>query len=345
MSTNDDIRDAFIRHQIFVQRYAKGREQEAEEFIRKVLEEAVSRLNVDLTTLSRARLDRLIQDLIQLVNELNGDYTEGFIQEALDFVEYEVGFNFRLLGANVNVSAILPNMAQVQAAMLTNIMNLEPTKGYTIRDALAEFGRKKGQQIVQKIREGVVLGDTTQTIVKNIKDLEGIQGRQAAALARTVTNHISVQARQITMRENDDIIDSYQWVATLDSRTSLICASRDGQIYKDIDANPKPPAHFNCRSTITYVVKPEFDLGADIDGERPSVGADGTKVVSADTTYEQWLRRQPLSFQAEVLGATKAKLFRDGQLSIGRFVDDQGRVLSLDQLREVEPLAFERAGI
>ena len=59
MSTNDDIRDAFIRHQIFVQRYAKGREQEAEEFIRKVLEEAVSRLNVDLTTLSRARLDRL----------------------------------------------------------------------------------------------------------------------------------------------------------------------------------------------------------------------------------------------------------------------------------------------
>lgn len=345
MSTNDDIRDAFIRHQIFVQRYAKGREREAEEFINKVLEEAVGRLNVDLTTLSRARLDRLIQDLLQLIDELNGDYTEGFIQEALDFVEYEVGFNFRLLGANVSVSTILPNMAQVQAAMLTNIMNLEPTKGYTIRDALKEFGRKKSQQIVQKIREGVVLGDTTQTIVKNIKDLEGIQGRQAAALARTVTNHISIQARQITMRENDDIIDSYQWVATLDSRTSLICASRDGQIFKDIDSNPKPPAHFNCRSTITYVVKPEFDLGADIVGERPSVGADGTKVISADTTYEQWLRKQPLSFQMEVLGATKAKLFRDGKVSIGRFVDDQGRVLSLDQLRELEPLAFERAGL
>lgn len=345
MSTNDDIRDAFIRHQIFVQRYAKGREREAEEFINKVLEEAVGRLNVDLTTLSRARLDRLIQDLLQLIDELNGDYTEGFIQEALDFVEYEVGFNFRLLGANVSVSTILPNMAQVQAAMLTNIMNLEPTKGYTIRDALKEFGRKKGQQIVQKIREGVVLGDTTQTIVKNIKDLEGIQGRQAAALARTVTNHISIQARQITMRENDDIIDSYQWVATLDSRTSLICASRDGQIFKDIDSNPKPPAHFNCRSTITYVVKPEFDLGADIVGERPSKGADGTKVISADTTYEQWLRKQPPSFQTEVLGATKAKLFRDGKVSIGRFVDDQGRVLSLDQLRELEPLAFERAGL
>ena len=75
MSTNDDIRDAFIRHQIFVQRYAKGREREAEEFINKVLEEAVGRLNVDLTTLSRARLDRLIQDLLQLIDELNGDYT------------------------------------------------------------------------------------------------------------------------------------------------------------------------------------------------------------------------------------------------------------------------------
>lgn len=345
MSTNDDIRDAFIRHQIFVQRYAKGREREAEEFIRKVLDEAVSRLNIDLTELSRARLDRLIQDLIQMVNELNGDYTDGFIQEALDFVEYEVGFNFRVLGANVAVDTVLPNMAQVQAAMLTNIMDLEPTKGYTIREALSEFGRKKAQQIVQKIRDGIVLGDTTQQIVKNIKDLEGIQTRQAAALARTVTNHVSIQARQITMRENDDIIDSYQWVATLDSRTSLICASRDGQIFKDIDSNPKPPAHFNCRSTITWVVNPEFDLGADIEGDRPSVGADGTRSVGADTNYEQWLRKQPKAFQEEVLGIAKAKLFRDGKISIGRFVDEQGRVLSLDQLRELEPLAFERAGL
>ena len=345
MSTNDVIKDAFIRHQIFVQRYAKGREREAEEFIRKVLEEAVSRLNIDLTELNRARLDRLIQDLIQMVNELNGDYTESFIQEALDFVDYEIGFNYRILNANVVADTVLPNLNQVQAAMLTNIMDLEPTKGYTIREALSEFGRKKGQQIVQKIRDGIVLGETTQQIVKNIKDLEGIQGRQAAALARTVTNHVSIQARQITMRENDDIIDSYQWVATLDSRTSLICASRDGQIYEDIDSNPKPPAHFNCRSTITWVVKPEFDLGADIVGDRPSKGADGVQVISADTNYEQWLRRQPLSFQTEVLGSTKAKLFRDGKLSIGRFVDDQGRVLSLDQLRELEPLAFERAGL
>jgi len=228
---------------------------------------------------------------------------------------------------------------------LTNIMDLEPTKGYTIRDALQEFGRKKGQQIVQKIRDGIVLGETTQQIVQNIKSLEGIQGRQAAALARTVTNHVSIQARQITMRENDDIIDSYQWVATLDSRTSLICASRDGQVFKDIDSNPRPPAHFNCRSTITWVVNPEFDLGADIVGDRPSIGPDGTESVSADTNYEQWLRRQPQAFQEEVLGISKAKLFRDGKLSIGRFVDEQGRVLSLDQLRELEPLAFEQAGL
>jgi hypothetical protein len=45
------------------------------------------------------------------------------------------------------------------------------------------------------------------------------------------------------------------------------------------------------------------------------------------------------------LGIAKAKLFRDGKLSIGRFVDDQGRVLSLDDLRELEPLAFEQAGL
>ena len=85
--------------------------------------------------------------------------------------------------------------------------------------------------------------------------------------------------------------------------------------------------------------------GEDIEGDRPSVGADGTRSVGADTNYEQWLRKQPKAFQEEVLGIAKAKLFRDGKISIGRFVDEQGRVLSLDQLRELEPLAFERAGL
>ncbi len=55
--------------------------------------------------------------------------------------------------------------------------------------------------------------------------------------------------------------------------------------------------------------------------------------VSAETKYSGWLRRQPKDFQNEVLGVERAKLFRGGKVSLDRFVDNSGGVITLDKLR------------
>ncbi len=86
------------------------------------------------------------------------------------------------------------------------------------------------------------------------------------------------------------------------------------------------------------------------EGERPSVGADGPKAVSARTTMNSWLERQPESFQREFFakfpqGEEKLRLFRQGGLNAQKFVDPSGAALSIDELRAREPLAFERAGL
>lgn len=55
----------------------------------------------------------------------------------------------------------------------------------------------------------------------------------------------------------------------------------------------------------------------------------------ADESYGVWLKRQPAKFQDEVLGVAKGKLFRDGKVSIERFVDiSTGREYTLDELRK-----------
>ena len=224
--------------------------------------------------------------------------------------------------------------------MLLRRMPLEPDRSYTINEALQEYSGRKSRQIVQTIRDGVTLGQTSEEITSNIKNLTKLQQRQAATLARTVTNYTSVQAREVVMRENPDITNSYRWIATLDGRTSLICASRDQQIFKESNESPKPPAHFNCRSTIAPVVE-----GDSADQFRAALGGSGAQQVSKSTRYETWLRRQSRAFQTEVLGVTRAKLFREGRISIGRFVDAQGATLTLDQLRKLEPMVFEDLGI
>lgn len=345
MSTNDKIEDAVTRHQVFVMRYSEGRERLADDYVEKLIEAVTERLGADIATVSPARLDQIIADVAEEIKSQSEEYEKSVVDEMLEFVGYQSDFNVNLLGFNTAAQVVSPALGILQAAMLLRRMPLEPTKSYTVNEALQEYSSRKSNQIIQTVRDGVTLGQTSQEITSNIKNLTKTQQRQAATLARTIANYVSIQAREVVMRENSDITDSYKWIATLDSRTSLICASRDQEVFKESNDSPKPPAHFNCRSTITPILKDEFDLGLDVDSRRPAVSDTGVLQVSSSTPYETWLRRQSRAFQTEVLGVARAKLFREGRISIGRFVDSQGRTLTLDQLRKLEPMVFEDLGI
>jgi len=341
MSTNDKIEDAVTRHQVFIMRYSQGRERLADDYVEKLIEAVTERLGADIATVSPARLDQIIAEVAEEIKSQSEEYEKSVVDEMLEFIGYESEFNVNLLeNAAAAVAVTAPALAILQAAMLLRRMPLEPDRSYTINEALQEYSGRKSRQIVQTIRDGVTLGQTSEEITSNIKNLTKLQQRQAATLARTVTNYTSVQAREVVMRENPDITNSYRWIATLDGRTSLICASRDQQIFKESNESPKPPAHFNCRSTIAPVVE-----GDSADQFRAALGDSGAQQVSKSTRYETWLRRQSRAFQTEVLGVTRAKLFREGRISIGRFVDAQGATLTLDQLRKLEPMVFEDLGI
>jgi len=352
-STNELLKDALIRHQIFIQRYARGREQQAIDTIDRILKTIEGRLTGNLTEYSKARLDTLLLDLRQLSNGLYQSMADEIMDELIDFTDYEVGFTQRMLNRLSAGETSLPTPEQIQSSIYSNVMKLEPTKNYTIGQALSQFASKKAVQITQTITDGVILGDTTPTIIQALRNMFGLQRSQASTLARTITNFIATQAREAVYRQNEQLFDGYQWVATLDGRTSLICASRDGTIYPRGDdpiRNPKPPAHFSCRSTIIPMIKEEFGVFKPVDVKRPSksTNAQGDvvkKPIDASTNYEQWLRQQNQSFQQEVLGSTKARLFREGNLNLSRFVDQTGRNYTLDELRNLEPMVFESLGL
>jgi len=67
--------------------------------------------------------------------------------------------------------------------------------------------------------------------------------------------------------------------------------------------------------------------------------------VAGDQTYNEFLRKQDASFQDDVLGVTKARLFRKGELPVDRFVDNKGREYTLDELKRRESEAWKKAGL
>jgi hypothetical protein len=68
--------------------------------------------------------------------------------------------------------------------------------------------------------------------------------------------------------------------------------------------------------------------------------------VPATSTYQTWLKGQTDAFQNEVLGKTKAELFRNGGLKLDQFVDlNSGREFTLSELAAAHADAFRAAGL
>jgi hypothetical protein len=114
------------------------------------------------------------------------------------------------------------------------------------------------------------------------------------------------------------------WLSVLDSRTSPPCIARSGKRYS-ADADHRPIGHgypwgagpgrlhYNCRSTFAPLVA----------GEKPP----------NPDRYADWLKRQSASTQDEVLGPTRGALYRAGKVPVEGFVNNKGRLLTLEQLR------------
>jgi uncharacterized protein with gpF-like domain len=140
-------------------------------------------------------------------------------------------------------------------------------------------------------------------------------------------------------------VSQWQFLATLDGRTTVTCASLSGKTFK-VGEGPQPPRHINCRSTSTPVVKSIWEaLGLSEDEIEVGTQASMDGQISADINYSDWLRSKPAAFQDEVLGASRGKLFRDGKVSIDRFTNDKGKVYSLEELRRRDAALFEKAGL
>jgi SPP1 gp7 family putative phage head morphogenesis protein len=203
--------------------------------------------------------------------------------------------------------------------------------------------------------------------------------RAAATITRSAVIDISNRARDDFFHENADIVEMERFVATLDSRTTPICRANDGKQFP-LGKGPRPILHFNCRSlriaaldgillgnrpAKPYIEKDlvrkyakENGLGdisnrdalprgtkSDFDKWRRSEIRNIVGPVPASTTYNEWLKGQSHSFQAEVLGDDKAKLFRDGGLSLDKFVNRNGDELTLAQLAKKERASFVAAGL
>ena len=352
MSTNAFLVDAQLRHQIMIQRLSGGIWEDVDPVLQRMRDSIVARLASEPTDFQITRLNMLMADVNGMLKASLGEFS-GQLQLGLEeFAEYETGFQGRMLGGVINVETVLPPVEQVVAAFTAEpagIITGDRVDRLTIPQMMSQFSDKKSKEIMNIVRAGFIEGQTTDQIARQVSSRVTKRTRaQARALVRTATNHAASVARSKTMQANADVLEGEEWISTLDSNTTQTCFGLSGNIYP-VGVGPTAPRHYNCRSLRAAKVKPEFSLFKG-GSTRPAIGSDGVEQISTRKTFGGWLRGQPASFQDEFFGkftdgATKRKLFNQGRLDPQQFIDPNGVALSLDELRRLEPQAFERAGL
>ena len=247
MSSTQYLIDASTRHQVFLQRYGGSEARKAIGYLNGLRRNINARLAQEPTIFQRDRLLVVLEDITALIDEMMVRLTGATIYDSNQLAIAEAHFSSQLYSRASTTDFTTPSdvalIAGLEAAPMAAPAGMATM---TIDDALKQFGASKSAQISQLITDGVTLGQTTPEISRGVSNLINTQTRrQIDALVRTIANHTSSVARGLTYADNDELLEGYQWVATLDGRTTMICGSRDGKIYP-IYSTVKPPAHWNC---------------------------------------------------------------------------------------------------
>lgn len=366
-SVNERLADAAVSHAIDLTRFSNGA-------VRRMIA-LLNRADADLFAQLMAALERVLQSSFQIeridsllasVRDVNARAYEalrsGLEVELRDLVAYEADYQLQLfqsvIPAPVQTKLAVASVSvdQVYAAAMAR-----PMQGRLMREWAASIETDKMLRIRDALRIGFVEGETIDQMVRRIRGTRArgysdglieLDRRHAEAVVRTATSHVAGFTRDRFHEANADLISSVQWVSTLDGRTSSGCRARDGLKYTTTDHKPvghKMPwsggpgrLHWNCRSSSSPVIKSWRELGIDEDELPPSTRASMDGQVPEDMTYAQWLKKQSAKRQDDVLGPTRGKLMREGELSMDRFHDDKGKWLTLDEIRKRDAGAFAR---
>lgn len=384
--------DANVRHQIGLLRVAGGLRNR----LHKLLNDTEADLRHSIADILRkhgrtnrpadlARKEKLLREVEAIRNTAWEESRGILLAEMQALAIAEPRFMDALLRTvlPVQIETTLPPAAQLRA-----IVTARPFEGRILRDWADTIAANDVARIQSQIQIGLTQGEDLQTITRRVVgtvQLRGTNGatelgrRDAETITRTAVNHTANQARAEFFKANADIVDEELFIATLDSRTTPVCRSYDGDRFP-LGEGPMPPLHMRCRSIRTAILDPEplgerpmnpttergllrefaaregFKAPRDRDGlprgtkgkfdkwargrARELIGQ-----VPAKTTYLDFLRRQPAAFQDDVLGAARGRLFRAGGLDLKAFVDRTGAEIPLRELAKMHAAAFRAAGL
>lgn len=241
----------------------------------KQLENASARVHI-------SRLESLRLQLQHHVEKLYGDQIEGFehlMKEIYQDQYYHVAFEIQ------KAFEVGFTLQALNEDLLTKVISKPWTvDGMTFSDKIWRDKNLLLDTLHKEMIQSFARGEPPDRLIKVISQKMNTSRSNAARLVQTESAFFSAAAQKEAFNELD--IERYEIVATLDFKTSEICQSMDGKVFKMNEYEPgvtANPFHPRCRTTTApYFEDDNYGtrIARDLDGQ--------TYYVPSNMKYKEW---------------------------------------------------------
>lgn len=339
MTANEEIRDSIIRHAVFLHKFGNGLADKVIALLNSADEEISAKIAAGMSTeLGEKRLRALLDEVRGLTDGVYGKAFDLLQSELTGQAEVSAEFVASELSAALSYTPSLPSPRKLAVIATTS-----PIDGHLLKSWTDTMSANRSGRVERELRLGMIQGETIDQIVRRVRGSKAngykdgvleISRRSARSMVLTANATVAATARDQTYQANKRVIKAVQLVATLDTRTSPICQSRDGNVYPIDTDYPKPPFHIACRTIAIPVTKTAKEMGLKTKDVSPLKRASMDGQVPASTTYGEWLAKQPVARQDAILGKARADLFRSGKLPFKEMYRQDGSYKSVAELRQ-----------
>lgn len=184
---------------------------------------------------------------------------------------------------------ILSNQFNRLAAQDIVRLNTKKTGAKTLGAYMEKLYNQYGAAYKQAYIRAMSSNFTVDTIIADLQKNTNITAGKAKLLVKTESNAIFNDQIEEAIR-NNPLVKGYRFRATLDSRTSDICAEHDGKYYSKEELQPGvnfPPLHPNCRSSVTTVFVNQ-DERKDLTQRKARTDSNEWVTVPPGMTYQEY---------------------------------------------------------
>lgn len=231
----------------------------------------ITRLELLDMQIDKALLDLYDKNQISMYDCLSRIYEDGYYRS--------IFAGQKAIGFGKDFTA--PNTRAIERAVL----NTYNKRGYSKR--LYEHCSTFSKDLKENLVTGFIRGESIETMSARISRRLAISEAHARRLVRTETAYVYEQASLTAYQECG--IEMYEFLATLDHKTSKPCQELDRKRFLIKDAVPGknyPPMHPNCRSTTVAAFEDDKVTRRLAKDERGKYYE-----VPSDMTYPEWKKK------------------------------------------------------